>query len=362
MGRLKSFSWKFGVTLAVLLFIYWYFTNQIQWDELQQASYTINWGLFGFGVLISLLSNWLDGLAWHRILYFLDDRITAWDALMAHWIGFSIGILIPVAGTAELASKTLILQRKYPGFPSEAVISSIAAIRTVFLITAYGVWGFLIVSLGAEGIFDPNDAVMNITITAFILLVVYIFLTIIIIALILFFGNADRLAKGIDIIGKPFQRFSSLKRFQVAIEGWLKRFAENFQHILKMPRKEKIIMLSLVFSQNFIKWFSVYIIFLAVIDLPFYVVMISSVLGGFVNLVPAAIPGLVGLREIVGQLSLDIFINDQNLAFVATVIQSLGLWIFFALAGLVSIPYVLFSLKNRVPLEENENSIEAQTD
>jgi len=213
-------------------------------------------------------------------------------------------------------------------------------------VTAYGVWGFLILSLGFEGLLTPFE-------TGVVLLLAYIFLTILIIFLVLFFGNANRLSQGIELLGKPLLRYSSLEKLYAAIERWLRNFADNFQYILQMPRSEKFIMLALVFSQNFIKWFSVYLIFLAVVDLPFWIVMVSSVLGGFVNLVPIAIPGLVGLREIVGQWSIDIFLQDPNLALIASIIQSLGLWIFFALAGLVSIPYFLL-FKRQPPTTTTE--------
>lgn len=338
------------LTVISLVFIIWYFSTQVDWDTLLAKHYAIKWEYFWLGTLLALISNWLDAVAWHRILIFLNKRIRVIDAIITHMIGFTLGILIPVAGTVELGTKVVLLKRRYPELTSEQIISSIVAIRTVFLVTAYLVWAFLIISLGLEGVIDPMLSLI-------ILLIVWFLLTIVIVVLITIFSNIDRFIPESKLKKQNIETSSLLHKFFYKTKIWLRNFAQNFQQILKMSKKEKLFMLVAVFSQNIIKWFSVYYIFLAVIDLPFFVVMISSVLGGFVNLVPAAIPGLVGLREIAAQWSVTIFINDPNLSLVAAAVQSIGLWLFFGLSGLVAIPYFFLALKDK---KEHRGEMEVQ--
>ncbi|MFV2015254.1 MAG: hypothetical protein ACC656_07500 [Candidatus Heimdallarchaeota archaeon] len=102
-------------------------------------------------------------------------------------------------------------------------------------------------------------------------------------------------------------------------------------------------MMILVFSQNFIKWISVFLIFKAVLDLPFFVVMVVSVVIGFVNLIPAGIPGLAGLREIATFEGIEVVIGDSILSWVASLVQSLSLYLIFALAFVIGLPYLLFA-------------------
>ena len=101
-------------------------------------------------------------------------------------------------------------------------------------------------------------------------------------------------------------------------------------------------MMILVFSQNFIKWISVFLIFKAVLDLPFFVVMVVSVVIGFVNLIPAGIPGLAGLREIATYEGVDIVNGNSIESWVASLVQSLSLYLIFLLAFLIGLPYWLF--------------------
>jgi uncharacterized membrane protein YbhN (UPF0104 family) len=353
LGKLSSlllaYRFRIIVTILTILIIYWYATTHVDWETLSQTAVTIHWEYFWLGTFLAVVSNWLDGLAWYRILNFIDRRIRAFDALMSHWIGFTLGILIPIAGTVELASKTAILKHKYPGLSSEEIISSIAAIRTVFLVTGYGSYAYLVISLGFEGIIDPFFTII-------LLLIVWIALTIFIVLIFVLFSNTDKLFSIIALIGKPIFQFIFFKNKLPVIEEWLNNFGNTFRNcIFKMPRREKIIMLLTVFSQNIIKWISIYFIYLAVVDLPLWAVMISSTVGNFVNLIPAAIPGLLGAREIVYQLSINFFLNDSNLSLIAAIVQSLGLWIFFILTGLVGIPYIFISSKQMNKLEKKKN-------
>jgi uncharacterized membrane protein YbhN (UPF0104 family) len=344
MVKYKSIIIKSIITIVSIAFVLWYFTTQIDWDKLLQENYVIHWDMFLLGTFLALLSNLLDGAAWMMILKFLNHRIKAIDALVSHMVGFTLGILIPVAGTVELGTKIVILKKKYPELTSEEIISSIAAIRTVFLVTAYMVWGFLIISLGFEGLLTPIETIL-------FLLVIWILLTIAIFVLVKLFTNVDKFLPINDVDEKNQESTGFFKKAKGKI--WLRGFAKNFQYILKMSRKEKIIMFFAVFLQNIIKWISVYFIYLAVLDLPFFVVMISSVLGGFVNLIPAAIPGLVGLREIAAQWSIDIFINDENLSLVAAAIQSLGLWVFFLISGIVGLTYYYYYFRDSKIINRN---------
>ena len=336
---------KILVTILTIIFVLMYFnSNAPNVSNLLDNSNKINWDYFWLGTILALLSNFLDGLAWHRILVFLDKRITALDAVITHFVGFSLGIFIPIAGTAELASKSIMLQKKYPGFTSEETVSSIAAIRTVFLVTAYVSWGFLIVSLGMENI-------ISFEITVIALVVVWILLTIAILILVNVFGNVNRVSAILNFLTKESKTHSRVHTVFDIIKNWLENFSKSFHQIRSMPRKDMIVMMVLVFSQNFIKWISVYLIYKAVLDLPFFVVMFVSVAIGFVNLIPAGIPGLAGLREIATFEGLDIFVNDSTVSWLSSLIQSAGLYLFFLIAFLVGLPYWL---KLKPVLEERK--------
>ncbi|MHA1989559.1 MAG: lysylphosphatidylglycerol synthase transmembrane domain-containing protein [Candidatus Hodarchaeales archaeon] len=351
MVNYKSIIIKSIVTIVSIAFVLWYFTTQIDWDKLLQENYVIHWDIFLLGTFLAILSNLLDGAAWMMILKFLNHRIKAIDALVSHMVGFTLGILIPVAGTVELGTKIVILKKKYPELSSEEIISSIAAIRTVFLVTAYMVWGFLIISLGYEGLITPTETIL-------FLLTIWILLTIAIFVLVKLFTNIDKFLPINNVYEKNQENLGFFKKLFSKGKIWLRGFAKNFQYILKMSKKEKIIMFFAVFSQNIIKWISVYFIYLAVVDLPFFVVMISSVLGGFVNLIPAAIPGLVGLREIAAQWSIDIFINDENLSLIAAAIQSLGLWVFFLISGIVGLIYYYYYFRDSKIINKNSKKLD----
>lgn len=333
----KSTFWKIIITILAILFIIWYFVkNPLEIDAIVAKGDQINWEYFWFGTFLFLLSNFLDGLAWHKILNFLDRRIKTVDSVIANFVGFCVGIFIPVASVSELATKTLMIQKKYPEFTSEEVVSSIAAIRTVFLITAYGSWGFLIISLGYEGLID-------IYFTLILLVVVWIGITILIYFVIQIFGNADKLNSAFSYLQKKSSEKSRLHGIFEAIKTWFVNFSKTFNEIKLMPRKEIIVMMILVFSQNFIKWISVYFIFKAVLDLPFFVVMVVSVVIGFVNLIPAGIPGLAGLREIATFEGVDIVVGNSIISWLASLIQSLSLYLVFVLAFLVGLPYWLLA-------------------
>jgi uncharacterized membrane protein YbhN (UPF0104 family) len=326
---------KILITLLSIVFIVLYFMgNPIDFERLFNGENQINWNYFWIGTILAFVSNFLDGLAWHRILVFLDKRITAMDAVINHFLGFSLGIFIPAAGTAELASKSIMLSKKYPGFTSEETISSIAAIRTVFLVTAYVSWGFLIVSLGMENIISPE-------ITVIALIGVWIALTIVIYILIAFFGNVDRFSAALNYLSRSSSSHKRAHGVFDIIKKWLENFSKSFQAIIKMPRKEIITMMVLVFLQNFIKWISVYYIYKAVLDLPFYAVMFISVAIGFVNLVPALIPGLAGLREIATAEGLSVFGLTEDLRWLSSLLQSISLYLFFLLAFAVGLVYWL---------------------
>lgn len=342
MATVKSVLWKTAVTLVALVLIWWYFTTQIDWKTITSERWDIDWTYFWAGTILALTAATLDGLAWWRILVFLDNRIKASDTLVVHWAGFTLGILIPVAGALELVVKSVFLQKRYPGWTSEETISSIAAIRTVFLVTAYGIWGVLILSIGFEGILSP-------LLTVVALVVVWLLLTVWIAALIYFFGNVDHLARLVEFLGKPMLRYPSLHNAYAKMKAWLERFATTFMYIMKMPRKEKGYMLFLVFVQNMIRWVGVYFIYLAVFDLPFFVVMITSTAGNFVNLVPAGIPALAGLRELVSTEVVKAFGVDPNLSFVGAVVKSLSLWLYFAFSLIVGVPYLLLVKPLRKP-------------
>lgn len=340
--RAKSTLFKVIVTIISLIFIYWYGTTQINWYELLHTNVPIHWEYFILGFIFSISSTFIDGYAWFRVLKFIDQRIKPVDAVISHFLGSALGLLIPAAGTLELASETMILQKRYPGLTSEEIISSIASIRTIFLVTAYVSWGFLIVSLGYAGILTPLW-------TLVVLILVWIILTLLILIMIIIFGNVHNLSKLINFIGKPVHKHPHWKKYYPRVVQWLENFARTFQYTMKMPRKDKIFMLVAVFSQNFIKWLAVYFTFYAVFNLPFWAVMVSSVLGGFVNLVPAGIPALAGLREIVIAFSVNIFIHNQNLSLIGSFLQTLGLWLFFLISGLIAIPYLLTLKKSPKP-------------
>lgn len=338
----RSTFWKIIITIIAIVFIIFYFqSNPIDIDRVLEQGHLINWDLFWLGTILALLSNFLDGLAWHKILHFLDNRVKTIDSVITNFVGFCVGIFIPVASVSELATKTVFIQKKYPGFTSEEVVSSIAAIRTVFIVTAYGSWGFLVVSLGYEGIIDPIA-------TVFFLLLVWIGITILLYIIMAVFGNADRLNTVFSYFQRKSHEESRLHVIFEAIKNWMEGFSKTFNQIKLMPRRDIIAMMILVFSQNFIKWISVFLIFMAVIDLPFFVVMVVSVVIGFVNLIPAGIPGLAGLREIATFEGVDRAVDiisgnsDSVVAWAASLVQSLSLYFIFALAFLIGLPYWLF--------------------
>ena len=327
-GLVQSTQVKIVVTIISILFIIYYFLNNpVNIQKVLNSGTPINWNYFWLGTILAFTSNLLDGLAWHRILVYLDNRISAKDGVINHLVGFSLGIFIPVAGTAELASKSVMLTKKYPGFTSEETISSIAAIRTVFLITAYVAWGFLIISLGMAHIITPLETII-------ILAVVYVALTGVIYFLISLFGNVDKFSSALAYLEQGSKRHHRIK-------GLLENFSKSFNQITKMSKREIIVMMILVFSQNFIKWISVYLIYLAVLDLPFYIVMFISVAIGFVNLVPAGIPGLAGLREIATIEGLSPFVSDSDKLWISTLLQSASLYLFFLVAFIIGVPYWL---------------------
>ena len=335
MSFTRSTAIKIIVTILAVLFIIWYFySNPLDFQRLESSNITINWNLFWIGILLMFVSNFLDGLAWHRILIFLDKRITAVVGLIYHFVGFSLGIFIPVAGTAELASKSVMLTKKYPGFTSEETVSSIAATRTVFFVTAYVLWGLLIISLGLEHKIDP-------TMTIIALFFVWIGLTVIIYVLLAFFGNVDRFSAALNYLGKNATNHKRTHRLFEAIKHWLENFSKSYQEITKMPRKEIFLVMMLVFFQSFLKWISVWFIYLAVLDLPFYVVMFISVAIGFVNLIPAGIPSLAGIREIATAEGISLFVTSYDQIWISTLLQSASLYFFFLVAFIVGLPYWL---------------------
>ena len=334
-GLVQSTQVKIIVTIISILFIIYYFLNNpVDIQKVLNSGTPVNWNYFWLGTILAFASNLLDGLAWHRILVYLDNRISAKDGIINHLVGFSLGIFIPVAGTAELASKSVMLTKKYPGFTSEETISSIAAIRTVFLITAYVAWGFLIISLGMAHIITPLETIV-------ILAVVYVALTGVIYFLISLFGNVDKFSSALAYLERGSKRHHKIKGLFDAIRSWLENFSKSFNQITKMSKREIIVMMILVFSQNFIKWISVYLIYLAVLDLPFYIVMFISVAIGFVNLIPAGIPGLAGLREIATVEGLSVFVSDSDKLWISTLLQSASLYLFFLVAFIIGVPYWL---------------------
>ncbi len=330
----KSTQIKVIVTIISIFFIIFYFSsNPINIQQILNSHTPINWNYFWIGTFLAFLSNFLDGLAWQRILKFLDKRISAKDGVIDHLVGFSLGIFIPVAGTAELASKSVMLAKRYPGFTSEETVSSIAAIRTVFLITAYVAWGFLIVSLGMAHVLTPIETVV-------ILVVVWIALTVVIYILISFFGNVNRLSSTLQYLERVSFKHNKIHTIFDVIKSWLENFSKSFNQIKKMSKKEIIVMMILVFSQNFIKWISVYFIYLAVLNLPFYIVMFISVAIGFVNLIPAGIPGLAGLREIATISGLELTgLKNKDQVILSALLQSASLYLFFLVAFIIGLPY-----------------------
>jgi len=339
----RSTFYKILITIIAILFIIWYFIeNPLEIDAILEQSSLINWDYFWLGTFLALLSNFLDGLAWHKILNFLNKRVKTIDSVITNFVGFAVGIFIPVASVSELVTKTVFIQKKYPEFTSEQVVSSIAAIRTVFLITAYGSWGFLVISLGFEGI-------ISLELTLILLLLVWIGITILIYVVILVFGNADRVNSVFNFFQLKSSEKSRLHGIFKAIKQWVSNFSKTFNQIKLMPRKDIIIMMILVFSQNFIKWISVFLIFKAVLDLPFFVVMVVSVVIGFVNLIPAGIPGLAGLREIATFEGVDLIVGNSPLSWVASLVQSLSLYLIFAIAFVIGLPYWLFARPTAEP-------------
>ena len=117
-------------------------------------------------------------------------------------------------------------------------------------------------------------------------------------------------------------------------------------------------MMILVFSQNFLKWISVLAIYRAVLDLPFYVVMFISVAIGFVNLIPAGIPGLAGIREIATAEGLSFFVKNYDQLWISTLLQSASLYLFFIVDFLVGLHYYLLLKTVKEPRVYEKSTID----
>lgn len=290
----EYFTWKTVGLLIFAMFVILAYSwlNAISMTDLWMVLTSVDVPLLVFALAIGYCFPLVEALAWRQILQLVDVDITVNEGYHLFWTTFTFGLLVPSAGAVETATRvklTADLTKASPG----AILSTIVIHRFLGLLAFIPMLPFLIYGIF---LFFGIDLAVGL----------YIILLVAVLALmwIAFMGLIARkpaIAVKVALIivapitWLPFVDGPGLKE---KTRSLIREFAAELSFLLKKPLK---------FGQALfwtecsllIRWTSTYLLLISVGILGPYLALASvDFLSGTIDLIPIAIPGMEGIKEI----------------------------------------------------------------
>ena len=322
-------KYKLLLTIILLLIVAIYF-YQINWTIFFSYATELRMEFFYISSFFALLAFTTDGILWYYFLKPLSPtEISLKDILGLNYFSTMAGVIIPSAGAIDIAIKLKYIKNN-TSLSYEKIFATILAVRTIFIIALYPTMALFVYVLVAFELVTLDVAIGVLLISFFILSVILV-LIIMMTWKVNFFND-----KFIPFILFPVKRFGRTQIIKTRIKKSSYSFSESFQ-LLKGSKKYThmfLIFISLFWIARFL---AMYYIFLVLQDFPFHIIVLASTLGSFTTMIPAFIPGMTGVRDIVqteilnlvsSQIEVSLFTSLMNqVQTLALFILSLGIFI-----------------------------------
>ena len=312
------FTWK---TLILLVFAIgvlaaYSWLNDISIGDLGQVLASVDGLLLIVALTIGYCFPLVEALAWRQILQLVDIDINVTEGYHLFWTTFTFGQLVPSAGAVETVTRvklTADLTRRSPG----AILSTIVLHRFLGLIAFIPMLPLLIYGII---LFFGIDLAVGIYV---ILLVLFIAVVWVLFMILIAWKSAAAVKLAMIMI-KPLTwlPFVNGEHLKEKTRHLIRDFSIELSFLLKKPSK---------FAQALfwtecsllIRWTSTYLLLISVgIIGPFLALASVDFLSGTIDLIPIAIPGMEGIKEIGISELLYRFGATQTQAFATAVIMS----------------------------------------
>ncbi|OLS28107.1 MAG: hypothetical protein HeimC3_00670 [Candidatus Heimdallarchaeota archaeon LC_3] len=313
--------------LLILVVIYFY---QINWTIFFSYVSELRMEFFYLSSFFALFAFTTDGIIWYYFLKPLaPSEINFKDILGLNYFSTMAGVIIPSAGAVDIAIKLKYVKNN-TSLSYEKIFATILAVRTIFIIALYPTMALFVYVLVAFELVTLEIAFGVIFISFFILSII-LGLIIMMTWKVDFFNN-----KFIPLIFFPINRFERTQNLKIRIKNSSYSFSQSFQ-LLKGSKKYTHLLLLFIGLFWIARFLAMYYIFLVLQDFPFHIIVLASTLGSFTTMIPAFIPGMAGVRDIVqteilklveSQIEISLFTSLMNqVQTFALFILSLGIFL-----------------------------------
>ncbi len=312
------FTWK---TLILLVFAIgvlaaYSWLNDISIGDLGQVLASVDGLLLIVALTIGYCFPLVEALAWRQILQLVDIDINVTEGYHLFWTTFTFGQLVPSAGAVETVTRVKLTADLTRGSPG-AILSTIVLHRFLGLIAFIPMLPLLIYGII---LFFGIDLAVGIYV---ILLVLFIAVVWVLFMILIAWKSAAAVKLAMIMI-KPLTwlPFVNDEHLREKTRHLIRDFSIELSFLLKKPSK---------FAQALfwtecsllIRWTSTYLLLISVgIIGPFLALASVDFLSGTIDLIPIAIPGMEGIKEIGISELLYRFGATQTQAFATAVIMS----------------------------------------
>lgn len=334
---------KLFLTFILILIIYIYFQD-IEWEVFFSNISNLRLEFFIISSIFAIGAFSVDGTIWYLFLKPLaQSEIKLIDVIGINFFSVMSGVIIPSGGAVDVAVKLKYVNNS-TSLSYEKIFATILAVRIIFIMTLYPTMVIFVYLLIEFDIVTLGLAIGLLTFS-FIILTLLLVLLIIIIAKVDFFNN-----KLVPLIFYPLKRYERIQKLQNKILDSSVSFANSFRLLNGSRKYWKPL---LVFTGIFwlIRFLAMYYIFLIVRDFPFHIIVLASTLGSFTTMIPAFIPGMAGIRDIVQAeiLRLSNDVNEVNLlTSLMTQVQNIVLFLLSTLIFFL----IIYKISKRVKINE----------
>jgi uncharacterized protein (TIRG00374 family) len=304
---------------------------EINWQKFYANIPKLRLEFFYLSTIFAIVAFFADALIWRDFLYPLDvyNELDTKSITLINFISVIAGVIIPTGGAIDIVFKLKYLQQR-SSIPSEKVFSTIIAVRIIFLITLYPTMAIFVYLLVESGTL-PID-------TSFVLaLISFVIITSVLLALLIIISKVDLFnQKILALLFFPFKRFEKAQVIKIRLSTRASSFARTFYELRAVrPYLPRIIFFTMIlWSTRFI---SMYLIFLVLIDLPFYIIVISSTVSSFTTMIPAFIPSMAGVRDIVTTEVLNKYSLNTEVYLLTSLMNNVQIIVFLIIAIFIAI-------------------------
>jgi uncharacterized protein (TIRG00374 family) len=295
----------FMIGLAILILLMYLVLENISFNEIWQAFSTANPFFLIIALMIVFFAIFLDSFGWKILLSVsLDNKpLSFWRSYKIFLSAWSYNLMIPSAGASEIVVRTAMSHQEFKeelkgkSDPIPLIISSIAFHKTLggiatLPISLIAIWGIIQYNI------IPN---MSSGGASFLLLISTALISFSIALILLISFKPHIVISILDFLFpslmKVFKNSTRLPQWNKKLNNAINSFAEEYKKFIQHPRKIIYSYFCLQISA-FTHWIGLFFIFNAFFNVPFLFVGATSFLSGIIDLIPAGIPGMAGIKEI----------------------------------------------------------------